>query len=142
MKLEEAVRNLICKNKISTQTELAEKLNKIYKSVTQSNLSRVLKKINAIKKVDKNGLDYYVIEKEAIKLNNTIGSLVFSIDDNNSNIVIKTYDNAAGLIGQIIDDAELEDVMGVISGYNTIIIVPKNVIRIKTLKNEIIRILK
>jgi transcriptional regulator of arginine metabolism len=141
MKLEEVVKNLISKNKISTQTDLAERLKMANKSVTQSNLSRVLKKINAVKKQDDKGHDYYVLEKELVKADDLISSLVFSIEDNNDNIVVTTYHGAASLIGQIIEEAKFESVMGIVPGWNNIIIIPRNILKIKTLKNEIIRLL-
>jgi len=52
MKLEKFVKETIRSNKIKTQIDLVKHLTKAGLSVTQSNLSRILKKINAIKIID------------------------------------------------------------------------------------------
>jgi arginine repressor len=61
MKLSLIVKNVIQNNIIRNQTELCEILRKKEINATQSNISGVLRKINALKLKDEKGKPFYVI---------------------------------------------------------------------------------
>ena len=94
---------------------------------TQSNISRILKKLNTAKIVDEDKNTYYVIQSRPLDTNDKIKTLVLNIENNGSIIVVKTYYGAAPLVGQIIDERNINRVLATISGDNCVMVVPDNV---------------
>lgn len=137
MKLEYIVKGLIQNNKIKTQTELADILYKRGFNTTQSNISRILKKLNTIKIVDENKETYYVIHSRPLDVNNKIRNLVLSIDRSSTGIVIKTYPNASNIIGQILEERNIDGVMSTICGNNVVLVVPEDTKDIDIIDNKI-----
>ncbi|MBO4957063.1 MAG: hypothetical protein J6C50_04480 [Rickettsiales bacterium] len=126
MKLEYIVKNLIQNNKIRTQLELTNILYKKGFNTTQSNISRILKKLNTVKIVDEDNDTYYIIHNKPLDVSSKIKDLVLSIDTVNNMIVIKTYKNAASLINQIISERNIDGVVSTLYGDNSVLIVPEN----------------
>ena len=126
MKLEYIVKNLIQNNKIITQLELTNILYKKGFNTTQSNISRILKKLNTVKIVDEDNDTYYIIHNKPLDVSSKIKDLVLSIDTVNNMIVIKTYKNAASLINQIISERNIDGVVSTLYGDNSVLIVPEN----------------
>lgn len=126
MKLEYIVKNLIQNNKIRTQLELTNILYKKGFNTTQSNISRILKKLNTVKIVDEDNDTYYIIHNKPLDVSSKIKDLVLSIDTVNNMIVIKTYKNAASLINQIISERNIDGVISTLYGDNSVLIVPEN----------------
>jgi len=137
MKLEKVVTEIIQNNKIKTQGELVKKLEKSNISVTQSNLSRILKKIHAVKFLDKNGQFYYAIQAQPLELDGWIHNLIYKIEDNNCNIVIKTYSGAAEVVAKLIDQKDIENILATIAGDDVVLIVPKNIRHINEIKEDL-----
>ena len=136
------VKDIIENNKIFNQNEITKILSQKYKiSITQSNISRILKIIKAVKVVDENNKKtYYQIQEKLNKKNKWIKELVKKIDDNGYVIVIFSYSGSGNIIGQYLDEKNINNVMGTVSGDNTTLIIPKNVSKIKQLKSEIEKI--
>lgn len=130
MKLEYVIKDLILNNKIKTQTELTEILLKEGYTTTQSNISRILKKLNTVKVVDENKDNYYVIQPKPLEIAPWVKGLINTIKDNGQNILIKTYTGAGQIIGQIIDERNIDNVMGNVAGDNTILIIVEDFTRI------------
>ncbi|MDR0572281.1 MAG: hypothetical protein LBG48_05510 [Rickettsiales bacterium] len=124
MKLELVIRSLIQNNKIKTQSELGRILEKKGFSTTQSNISRILKKINTVKLIDENKETYYIIRSRPLEIANWIKNLVLSVDNNGSNIIIKTYAGASGLVKQIIKERNIDNVLASIPEENAVLVVP------------------
>lgn len=127
MKLEYIIKNLIQNNKIRTQLELTNILQKKGVVTTQSNISRILKKLNTVKIVDENKNNYYVIQTKPLDISDKIKTLIISIENNGYLIVIKTRHGAASLIGNAIEERHISKVMSTISGENYVIVIPDNV---------------
>ena len=126
MKLEYIVKNLIQNNKIRTQLELTNILYKKGFNTTQSNISRILKKLNTVKIVDEDNDTYYIIHNKPLDVSSKIKDLVLSIDTVNNMIVIKTDKNAASLINQIISERNIDGVISTLYGDNSVLIVTEN----------------
>ena len=126
MKLEYIVKNIIQNNKIKTQSELTKILCRKGIDTTQSNISRILKKINTVKIVDENKNVYYAIHERPLDTNSKIKSLVSSISHNDSNIIIKTYNNAAPIINQILSERNMDGIASTICNSNTVLIMLNN----------------
>ena len=126
MKLEYVVKNLIQNNKIKTQAELTNILYKKGFNTTQSNISRILKKLNTVKIVDEDNDTYYIIHNKPLDMNCKIRELVLSVDNNEDGIVIKTYKNSAQLIDQIITERNIDGVMSTVCGSSSVLVVPES----------------
>lgn len=126
MKLEYIIKNIVQNNKIKTQNELASMLLLKGINATQSNISRILKKLNTVKIVDESNESYYVIYDKPLELTEWIRNIIINIEDNGHNISLKVYPASADFVGKIIRERDLEDVMAITSSYDNLLIVPKN----------------
>jgi arginine repressor len=127
MKLEFVIKNLIQNNKIKTQSELGNILEKKGFSTTQSNISRILKKINTVKLIDENKETYYIVRSRPLEIVGWIKNLVTCIDNNGYTIVIKTYAGAANIIKQIIEERNMDNVLGAMADTNVVLVIPANI---------------
>ncbi|MDR2778338.1 MAG: hypothetical protein LBB13_02445 [Rickettsiales bacterium] len=133
MKLEFIIKNLIQTSKIKTQYELTEILSKKGYNTTQSNISRILKKLNTVKIVDENKDTYYIIHNKPIEIGNWVKNLVTAVEHNGYNVTIKTYNRAANLIGQMIDERNVRNVLATIAGSNTVLVIPDDTKQVEDL---------
>lgn len=140
MKLEYIIKNIVQNNKVRTQNELTEILLKKGISATQSNISRILKKLNTVKIVDDNNEAYYVIYDRPLELTEWIKNIIINIENNGYNIVIKVYPGSADLIAKIIKEREIDDIISVISSYDNLLIIPKNVELISSITEKLKKI--
>lgn len=76
-KLETVIKELIINKKIKTQNELTQILSKLGYNTTQSNISRILKKLGTIKQVDEENpkSTYYSIQQKPLEINTWVKSL-------------------------------------------------------------------
>ena len=138
MKLEAVIRELIINRRIKTQIELTEILLSMGYSTTQSNISRILKKLNTVKVVDDSKNTYYVIQPKPLEISEWIKTLINTIQDNGREIVVKTYSGAGQIIGQIIDERNIDNVMACVAGDNSILVLVEDLEKI----NETVATLK
>jgi len=139
MKLSELVKKIIRENKVSRQQEIIDMLSEVYGiAVTQSNISRIFKQIHVAKVLEKNGV-FYEIQEKIKETSICTESFVKSIGNNGSVIVINSYPGSASIIEQIISEKRISEVMGIISGSDAVLIIPKNLSEIKTLEEKIAR---
>ena len=126
--------NKLLSNGISgNQAELVGALKDLGIETTQSSVSRALKKLNAVKKIDENGKSVYVLAHTVSGLKSVgfFDSLVNQIMENGQMIVIHTRPGTANTVAKFIDDHGFDLVMGTIAGDDTIFIAPADVTRIK-----------
>jgi len=122
---------LINKFAITTQEELLEYLKADGFDVTQSTVSRDIKKLRLTKALDQNGKYRYQSPQSNIantKNNFTalIDSSVISVDYAMNMVVVKTYAGMAQAVCAAFDSMQYEYVVGTIAGDDTIFIVCKN----------------
>ena len=135
MKLNVLVKEIIENNEITTQEEITDILLKKYnKKITQSNISRILKQINAVKIVSDNKKAIYQIQDKLVDISKLAKNLVKRIEDNGNVILIKSYPGSGQIIGQALDEQHLDDIMGTVSGDNTTMIIPKKTSKTKKLR--------
>ena len=130
MKLEAVIRELIINKRIKTQIELTEILLSMGYSTTQSNISRILKKLNTVKVVDDSKNTYYVIQPKPLEISEWIKTLINTIQDNGREIVVKTYSGAGQIIGQIIDERNIDNVMACVAGDNSVLVLVEDLAKI------------
>lgn len=142
MKLENYVKDVVSKNRLKNQFEIVEKLKELHNvNLVQSNLSKILKRINAVK-IFESGESFYIIKDERLMVDEWIAGLIVNIDSNPSSIIIKTHEGTANVISQIIDKKSLDNIIGTISGHDTILVIIKDFSRIKETETLLKKLLK
>ena len=119
----------------STQDEIREALEKRKFPVTQSTVSRDLKRIGAIKTLDAEGRTIYRLGEELVgapvpaPVANSIKELVTDVISNGFMIVIQTSPGSASLVARHIDSSLSGEILGTIAGDDTIFVAPADVRR-------------
>ena len=122
----EVLRELLTDGDLSTQEELREKLEKRDFDVTQSTVSRDLRKLGAIRAVDPNGRTVYKLPEdyEPPLASRGLPQLVREVTTNGSMIVIHTAAGSASLIARQVDAISPTQILGTIAGDDTIFVAP------------------
>lgn len=128
--LRNSLQKLLIEKEISSQDELRTLLAKEGLNVSQSKLSRLLRKIGVIK--IKSGKDklVYSLPNEPPPPKNVFSliELVQGITANENLIVVFTNPDSALLIASLIDHNRHElEIMGTLAGADTIFIAPKSI---------------
>jgi len=109
---------IISKNQVATQQDLAAELARSGFAATQSSVSRDIVRLG-LTKVD----GYYVAPKDAVN----VGGPVTAIDTAGDNlIVVKTDVGLAQPAALTIDRANIGEIVGTVAGDDTILIAVKN----------------
>jgi transcriptional regulator of arginine metabolism len=136
------LRQIIREGDATTQEEISEALRVKKFDVTQSTVSRDLRRIGAVKTTTPEGeISYYLPEEMqtlAPILNHDFSGLVTEIQSNESMIVIHTTPGSASLIARHIDAMRASfGVLGTIAGDDAIFIVPTSVKKISSIMKQI-----
>ncbi len=128
-----ALKDLLSEGDASTQEELADALFKKRFDVTQSTISRDLRKIGAVKAIDQSGRTVYRLPvlgepAAASQVNYTTGlrGLMLDIAHNGAMIVIHTAPGSASLIASYLDRTKPNGILGTIAGDDTIFVAPRS----------------
>ncbi|GGK19120.1 transcriptional regulator ArgR [Caldalkalibacillus thermarum TA2.A1] len=124
------IREIISKYDIETQDELVDRLREEGFQVTQATVSRDIKELSLIKVPLANGRYKYSLPADQRynplqKLKRVLVDCFVSIDHTENLIVLKTLPGNANTIGVLIDHLDWPEVMGNISGDDTILIICK-----------------
>lgn len=124
----DALRQLLENGDLSTQEELVEKLEKSRFSVTQSTVSRDLRKLGAVRTTDNMGRTVYRMPEETFipVKTSSLNEMVTSVRDNGALIVLRTHPGSASLVGRFIDMTFSDDILGCIAGDDTVFVAPRN----------------
>ena len=139
------LKQIIETNKISKQEVLLEKLQSEGFELTQATLSRNLKQLKAIKVPDSEFGYVYSIQKNGDSVNQqfqrnkgyqTLGFR--SIDVSGNTVVIKTKPGYADRLSAIIDEFNLDEILGTIAGNDTILAILREGVILQDFKNALI----
>lgn len=140
------LRELIREGVASNQEEFCKALKLKKFAVTQSTVSRDLRRIGAIKMVNKDGEIVYRLPEEQTNflppvVSQRLGGLLTNIQANENTIVVHTTPGSASLVARHIDNMRTElGVLGTIAGDDTIFVCPAQAKKIpfviKKIKNE------
>lgn len=121
------LRQLLAEGDLSTQEELVEKLEKNHFSVTQSTVSRDLRKLGAIRAIDTKNRTVYRLPEEIFLpvKSSSLNDMVTSIQANTSLIVIRTHPGSASLVGRFVDMTFADEILGCIAGDDTVFVAPQ-----------------
>ena len=139
--LDEALKILLTTSEACTQAELCTLLTKAGYSVNQSKISRLLNKIGAIKtRSSKKGVVYTLPFEPppSFKHSLQLSSLIISIENNETMVLIKTSPGAASFIARLLDFQRSDtNILGTLAGDDTIFAIPKSIKYTAQLTTEI-----
>jgi transcriptional regulator of arginine metabolism len=118
----ETLRGLLVEGKLSTQDELRVKLEKQKFRVTQSTISRDLRKIGAVRAVDAEGNTVYRLPDLETAESAVSTEIVRNVQGNDSMVVIHTVPGAASMVARHIDFRRSEEFLGTIAGDDTVFV--------------------
>lgn len=138
---------IIERNEIDTQEELAEELKKSAFNVTQATVSRDIKELRLIKVLSESGkYKYSALKEHNIMLSERLVKMFFesvlSIDYAGNIIVIKTFSGAASAAGEAIDDFDINDIIGTIAGDDTIFILIRDAANVERVIEKFKKLMK
>lgn len=130
------LRRLLSEGEISTQEELVQELRSQKFVVTQSTISRDLRRLGAIKAQDASRRTVYRLPEEfenvvAPMPNGGFRGLMVDVEHNGSLIVIHTTPGSASLLASRLDQMRSEGILGTIAGDDTIFVAPANTRKIE-----------
>lgn len=143
--LVEALRQLLLEGQASTQEQMCRALESGGYEVNQSKISRLLKKINAVKCVSVQGQTVYSLPREPAPptMHAPMKSLIVDIASNETLVVIFTSPGSASMVARILDYNQIStEILGTIAGDDTIFVAPKSVSKTAALLAEIKDIFK
>ena len=123
-----AILDIIEKQDIETQEELAEALRKRGIAVTQATVSRDIKELRLLKVLSPHGVYKYATADKAEhglsdRLIRMLTDSVLSITSANNLIVVKTISGSENVAGEALDSMHWPEVLGTLAGDNTILMI-------------------
>ncbi len=125
----ESLRKLLQDSELSTQEELRDKLEKLDFEVTQSTVSRDLRKLGAVKTVDNEGQTIYRLppEYETPVIAARLMDMIRNISTNGSLIIVQTSVGSASVVARHLDRVRPDGILGTLAGDDTIFVAPASV---------------
>ena len=121
-----AIADLIRSGALASQDELAERLAELGHVVTQATISRDLEQLGAVKVRRDGQLGYalpdQVRDSAGPRLAAVFREWVRSIDAAGNLVVIKTPPGSAHLVGVVLDNSDMPQIVGTICGDDTIFV--------------------
>lgn len=136
------LKELIRRGEASTQEELCQALKQKKFDVTQSTVSRDLRRIGAIKAINSDGETIYKLPEDHQALppqaSQSLQMLITEIQANESLIVLHTTPGSASLLAWHLDGLKNQiGIIGTIAGDDTILVVPESVKKINSIIKKI-----
>ncbi len=133
------LKDILYEGSASTQDEIRDELIRRKFPVTQSTVSRDLKRIGAIKTLDADGRTVYRLGEEFLNapvpapVANSMKDLVTDVQSNGVMIIIHTSPGSASLVARHLDSSVHGgggEILGTIAGDDTIFVAPSDVKKI------------
>lgn len=123
-----AILSIIEERDVQTQEELARILTELGIRVTQATVSRDIKELRLLKVLSPSGGYKYATADRAEhgiseRLVRMFAESVLSIQEVKNLIVIRTLSGSANVAGEAIDNMHWPEILGTISGDNTILVI-------------------
>lgn len=137
-RIEDVIKALLLSDTLGTQEELAAALEQQGYVVNQSKISRLLRKLGAVKITNEKKQIVYSLPREPAPptSKNILSQLIINITHNETLIVIHTNPGSASMVGRLLDhNREDLRILGTVAGDDTVFIAPESVRQInKTLQ--------
>ena len=123
-----AILDIIEKNNIETQEELAEALRQRGILVTQATVSRDIKELRLLKVLTPTGAYKYATADKAEnglseRFIRMLSESLLSVAASNNLIVVKTLSGSANVAAEALDSLRWPEVLGTLAGDNTILLI-------------------
>lgn len=120
------VKELLRKNTtLGTQEEVVQALSHEGYEITQSSISRALRKLGAFKVISTSGKSIYQLPMEQPRTQ--VAALIVDILFNETCIVIHTTPGSASLIAGLLDREKPGNILGTLAGDDTLLVIPQSV---------------
>ena len=119
---QEAIRDLVRREKIRTQGELVEKLQERGFPCTQATVSRDIAEMN-LRKLSEG---VYVLAED-LHLQRMVADLVLDVVRSDNLVLVKASSGSAAAVAAALDAADLPEVLGSIAGDDTILVIGTDV---------------
>ena len=139
--------DIIEKNEIETQEELADALRQRGIQVTQATVSRDIKELRLLKVLTPMGSYKYATADKAEngltdRFIRMLAESVLSVTAAANMIVVKTLSGSASVAGEALDSFRWPEVLGTIAGDNTIFMVVRSIEEVQTVVGRIQEMMK
>lgn len=128
---------------VNSQTGISVELAKRgFSDVSQAKISRMLKKVGAVRTRNaKNEMVYHLPDETiAPQTKQTVHSMVLDIKHNGMHIIVKTILGGASIISRIVDTlGEPYGILGSIADDNTVLVIPNNASNIEEITSSLIK---
>lgn len=123
----ERIKELITELNVTTQDMLVDLLNKDGYNVTQATVSRDVKKLGLVKSFQ-NGVNKYVLSKSSNNIHDNVilSNGILSVEVAQNIVVIKSKAGFANTICVVLDQLELNGLVGTLAGDDTIFLATEN----------------
>ncbi len=138
------LRELLVKGSVSTQENICNALEALGYTITQSKISRMLRKIGAVKAKNESGQIVYRLPREPAPptTTNQLASLIIDIVANEMMVIVNTSPGAAQLVARLLDyNKDKAGILGTIAGDDTILIVPNSMKNTKSTLTNVKKLL-
>lgn len=136
----EALKNLLMGRKANTQEDLCHALAKQGFEINQSKISRLLRKIGAIKVLNTQGKIVYSLQREPAPptVATPLKDLILAVSANEALVIIFTSPGSASMIARVLDyHQEAFDILGTLAGDDTVFVAPVSIKNTKILVEKI-----
>lgn len=122
---------LISREQIETQEELAKRLQAEGFQVTQATVSRDIRQLKLTKTAEPNGRSHYIVQKEAQqelggKYIQVLKNGFSGMDTAQNLLIIHTVSGMAMAVAAALDELKIQGIIGCIAGDNTIMCATKS----------------
>ncbi len=123
----ERIKEIIIEYNVTTQDMLVDLLNKDGYNVTQATVSRDVKKLGLVKSFE-NGVNKYVLNKSIPDIHDNVilSNGIVSVATAQNIVVIKSKPGFANTICVVLDQLELDGLVGTLAGDDTIFLATEN----------------
>ena len=123
-----AILDIIEKQEIETQEELASALNARGSRVTQATVSRDIKELRLLKVLTPSGKYKYATGDQADnnltdRFIRMLAESLLSVSSANNLIVVKTLSGSANVAAEALDSMHWPEVLGTLAGDNTVLLI-------------------
>jgi transcriptional regulator of arginine metabolism len=136
----EALHSLLLQGTTGTQEEIKSSLTAQGFEVNQSKISRLLRKVGAVKTNNERGEIVYSLPREPAPPPTTspLKNLITNVAHNENCIVISTLPGAASLIARLLDhNLQKLGIIGTLAGDDTILVIPQECKKIAWMVKEL-----
>ncbi|MEO6361372.1 MAG: arginine repressor [Sphingomicrobium sp.] len=139
---QKAIAEVIRTGSVGSQDEVTSQLAQLGYTVTQATVSRDLDQIGAVK-VKRGGVLAYALPDQlsgsdwaAARLEHILSEWVQSVEAAGNLIVLKTPPGSAHLVGLALDQSDLPEIAGTVSGDDTLFLAVRDGVTVETLANR------